>query len=117
MPLIDNNVAEFISSLDSGVLEQQLGHFITQIAASSLEHNRKGKLILALDFSKLNDEQITFSHKISTKKPTRRGSNSEEISGSTVMHFHSNGTVSIAPEQKSGDIFNNENISPLRNEK
>ena len=117
MPLKDNDTTEFFTSLEAGVLEKQIGHFITQITASALEHNKKGNININFDFVRENDEQVKIAHKVKTKRPTRRGASSEEFSGSTVMHFHTTGIVSISPEDKSQDMFPAGQVSPIKQDR
>lgn len=99
------NVAEFVSELQAGVFEQQIATAINETALAVVEHARKGKVTIELDFKHIpNTNQVNIAHTLTFNRPTKRGSKKEDLTYDTPMYVGRGGKVTIFPtEQK--DMF------------
>src|SRR5699024_11438024 len=81
------NVQEFLGNLEGSVLEEALGSILSDIAFAvrNTDSRIKGRVSLDLSFEKLNDEQVMVTHKVDFKKPTSKGSISEDRVSQTPM--------------------------------
>lgn len=95
-----------LEELDAGVLLHKLSRAAADVALGVIEHGKKGKITLTLDFDRIGESsQVNVSHKISYQKPTRRGKATEEDTTVTPMHVNKHGHLSVAPDYQA-DIFN-----------
>ena len=71
----------------------------TRVAAAvvSLEGSKKGKVIITLDFERIEDtmSQVRCGHSVKFSEPTKRGKIVEDISGASVLHVGKGGALSI----------------------
>ena len=95
------NVAEFVSELQAGVFEQQIATAINSVAGSTVEHGRQGEVVIKLKFKHIpNTAQVNIEHSLSFKKPTKRGSSSEDLTYDTPMYVGKGGKVTIFPQDQ-----------------
>lgn len=113
------NVDDFIDELNAGILKQKLGAILSDVAFGVItygEKNRKGKIILEMNFQKVGDnDQVIISHKLSHSTPTKRGKKSEEDVTETPMFVGKGGVLSISPpkENDAGQFNLNENVHKI----
>lgn len=107
------DVQEFLSNLEGGVLQEALGNILSDIAFSVRNNDSriKGRVNLSLSFEKLNDNQVMITHKIDFKKPTSKGSISEDRESQTPMYVNKGGELSIFSKDQ-GDMFA-PNVTPI----
>lgn len=91
------NVQEFLGNLEGGVLEEALGSILSDIAFAvrNTDSRIKGRVSLDLSFEKLNDEQVMVTHKVDFKKPTSKGSISEDRVSQTPMFVNKGGELTL----------------------
>ena len=102
------DIAHTLSEMDGGLLEKTLSMVAAQVAIGVIEHGRKGKLTLTLDFEQIGESsQLMITHKIASTKPTTKGKITEEATTDTPMYTNMNGYLSIVPDAQI-DMFSNE---------
>lgn len=95
------NVAEFVSELQAGVFEQQIATAINSVAGATVEHGRGGEVVIKLKFKHIpNTTQVNIEHSLSFKRPTKRGSSSEDLTYDTPMYVGKGGKVTIFPQDQ-----------------
>lgn len=101
MPLKDTDVTEFISSLDAGLVQEQMGKILSEMAHRVLEHGKNGKLVLTMTMAPLGSgHQVKIQHKLDATLPTKTGKKQEDTSQETPMHVNPSGDVTFFPEQQ-----------------
>lgn len=98
------DVATFISDLDGGVFEQKYGTILSDVALSVNNTSKKGKVTIEIEFSALDENRVTLSHKLKFTAPTMRGNRSEENTTSTPMYVNKGGRLSLFKEDQ-GQLF------------
>lgn len=100
------DVMEFLNSLEGGVLVEALGNIISDVgfATRNVDSRVKGKIVLTLNFDKLNDNQLMIDHKVEFKRPTSKGSISEDRTSQTPMYVNRGGELSLLSKDQD-DIF------------
>ena len=94
-------VDQFIADLNGGVLEEQLSAILSEVASAVVDHGRKGEVTLKLDIKKLGEgHQVQIEHTLKYKRPTMRGSRSEDSASTTPMHVGSKGALTFFPENQ-----------------
>lgn len=91
------DIQEFLSNLEGGVLQEALGHIVSDVAFA-VRHNDsriKGRVNISLSFEKLNDDQVMVTHKVEFKKPTNKGSISEDRESQTPMFVNKGGELTV----------------------
>ncbi|MDE9466416.1 hypothetical protein [Xenorhabdus bovienii] len=101
-------VPEFISELDGGVFESKLSASLNAVALGVLNNGGKGKVIVEMDISRLNnsieEKRIMISHKLKFTAPTPRGKSSEEDTTETPMYVGKGGKLTVMQEDQ-GSLF------------
>ncbi|MBF7686002.1 hypothetical protein I2F17_09250 [Acinetobacter sp. B10A] len=96
----------FISELSGGNLANQLGAAISAVAQGAVANNKKGKVTLTLDISKIGDStQVEISHTLAFVEPTTKGKRSEDTTSKTPMHLNAGGDVTLFANHTS-QLFN-----------
>lgn len=91
------DVESFVSDLEAGIFAQQLSVALSQVAASVVDEDRKGKVKLELSFEAIKGtHQVRVEHKIAYERPTASGRAGEETKGATVLHVGKGGRLSLA---------------------
>lgn len=91
------DVAEFITDLDGGQFEVMLSTALSRVAAAVIDHERKGKVSVVFDISKIaGTHQVRIAHGVKFSNPTSMGMQSEEIETATVLHVGKGGALSLA---------------------
>lgn len=98
------DVATFISDLDGGVFEQKYGAILSDVALSVNNTSKKGKVTIEIEFSALDENRVTLSHKLKFTAPTMRRNRSEENTTSTPMYVNKGGRLSLFKEDQ-GQLF------------
>jgi hypothetical protein len=94
------DVAEFLTDLDGGQFETMLSVAVSQVAAAAIDHERKGKVKIELDFEKIkNTHQVVVTHTLKFEKPSRLGSTSETVKGGSVLHVGKGGRLTLAQQR------------------
>jgi hypothetical protein len=94
------DVAEFITDLDGGQLDTMLSVALSKTAAAVVDNSKKGKVVLELEFEQIKQtHQVVVSHKLVFKAPSRLGSTSEEVKGTSVLHVGKGGRLSLAQQR------------------
>lgn len=94
-------VDQFIADLNGGVLEEQLSATLSQIAGAVVDQRRKGQVALVFDVEPLGEgHQVQIKHTLKYKRPTMRGSISEDSQATTPMHVGSKGALTFFPENQ-----------------
>lgn len=105
------DVEEFITDLDGGQFEHMLSVAVSRVAASVIDHEKKGKVAIELNFERIGGtHQVRVKHTIKFTQPTARGKVVEDGEGATVLHVGKYGKLSIAQQPlvgKQGEIPTN----------
>lgn len=96
---IVNEPAEVLGEFDGGQYLLMLARALGSVASSVIDHDRKGKITLELDFSRIKKtHQVAIKHSLKFQRPTMDGEAGEKVSRETVMHVGKFGKLSIMPE-------------------
>jgi hypothetical protein len=98
-----------LAELDGGTVEAQFRHAAIAVAKSMRDHDGKGqgRLILDLKFERTKGSgQLLIASKVSVARPTETGKASEESNAETLIYVHTNGHMSILPEEQMRFEFN-----------
>ena len=99
---MQTDVIQFIGDLEGGVLEQKLGHILSEVTSGVIDHNKTGKITLDMTIKRIgNSYQVEIAHKLSYKKPTANGDASENNLTATPMYAGSGGKLTLFPEGQS----------------
>lgn len=99
------NVTEMIADLDGGTFEERLGRVISEVAGAVVDNNRAGEVTIKLGMKRIgNSYQVQIDHKLAYKRPTPRGTVSEDAVSSTPMYVGKGGALSFFPEGQ-GQMF------------
>lgn len=91
------DVEAIVSDLEAGLFAQQLSVALSEVAASVVDHERKGKVKIELAFEHIKGtHQVRVEHKVSYERPTTSGRAGEETKGATVLHVGKGGRLSLA---------------------
>lgn len=91
------DVGEFFTDLDGGMFDRMLSVALSQVAASVVDHDRKGKVRIDFAFEHIKGtHQVRLAHTVRFERPTMAGKASEEQSGATVMHVSKGGRLSLS---------------------
>ncbi|EDD1226327.1 hypothetical protein GAZ50_05970 [Salmonella enterica] len=82
------NVESFINDLDGGVFINKVGAVLSEVALGVNNTNKKGKVIIELELSSLDENRVSIAHKLKFNRPTMRGSKSEEDTTNTPMYVN-----------------------------
>ncbi len=105
------DVREFLGDLDSGTVESVLGKVLSAVAAATIDHDGKGKVVLALEFKRIakSSNQVLCGHKISYTHQTTKGDLSENVSGETAMFVAKGGDMFVLQQdllkKEQGQMF------------
>lgn len=98
------DVNVFLDELDSGILKDNLGHLISQVAlgtmVNAIKNGKKGEIAIKLQFQRLNDDQIVITHTLGHKTPTGRGYSTETETEDTYMYVARGGACSLVPPKE-----------------
>lgn len=114
----NTDVPDFITDLDGGVFEKKVGRALSDVAAAVMDYERKGKVTITLDVSKLSSSQVNVEHNIKYEHPTLRGTKTENDKTATPMHVGTGGRMSFFPEDqgqmfgKQGQVAQGDSIFP-----
>lgn len=97
---MSTNVKEFIEDLDVGNLNKKLSVALSEVGIGVMrsEGETKGKVILEFEISMLSADKVNVKHKLTFKKPTARGMQSEEDTTVTPMYISRDGSLSLLPK-------------------
>ena len=94
------NVSQFIEELDGGVFEEKISRALSEVAAAVMDNTGSGSVTLTFDFKGLSESQVMVNHKLAYKRPTLRGTASEEDKTATPMCIGKGGALTFFPEQQ-----------------
>lgn len=94
---MSTNVTEFIEDLDVGLLKKKLSTALSEVSIGVMksEGETKGKVVLEFEISMLSADKVNVKHKLTFKKPTSRGTQSEEDTTITPMYVSRDGSLSL----------------------
>lgn len=96
---IVNEPMEVLGEFDGGQYVLMLARALGSVASSVIDNDRKGKITLELDFSRIKKtHQVAIKHSLKFQRPTMDGEAGEKVSRETVMHVGKFGKLSIMPE-------------------
>lgn len=99
----DFEVQDMLGDLDGGSLLNQIGHSVHEVAKSVVLHGdgkRKGKVTLELTFEQIKGaSQVRIGHKLTFKKLTERGDQTETRENDAPMHVTRTGVTSTPDGQ------------------
>ncbi len=94
-------VDSFFADLDGGVFEEKLSRVLSDVASAAIEYGRKGEVTIKLNLSQIgSSHQVQIDHTLKYKRPTNRGSISEDNATSTPMHVGTGGALTFFPENQ-----------------
>lgn len=94
-------IEQFFADLDGGVFEQKLSAILSDVAGAVIDHKKQGEVEIKLIMKQIpNSHQVQIEHKLKYKRPTLRGTSSEDESTSTPMHVGSRGALTFFPENQ-----------------
>lgn len=98
------DVNDFIGELGAGVVAEQLGTLLSSCSLGTVHHGvgaKKGKITLELTISQMGEnEQVVVSHKLLHKTPTKRGTQSEDMTAETMFYVGRGGQLTINPPKE-----------------
>lgn len=95
------DVQAFIDELGAGVFKERLAIMLTDSALASVVNNKKAKVQVTIDISRLNDAgQVMITSKMKYDRPTKTGSISEDTVQQTVMYVGRGGVLTIEPPKE-----------------
>lgn len=96
---IVNDPTEVLGEFDGGQFMLMLARALGSVSASVVDNERKGKITIELDISKIKKtHQVTIKHAMKFSRPTLDGEASEKVSRETVMHVGKFGKLTVMPE-------------------
>lgn len=96
---IVNKPMEVLGEFDGGQYVLMLVRALGSVAGSAIDQDRKGKITLEPDFSRIKKTlQVAIKHSLKFQRPTMDGEAGEKVSRETVMHVGKFGKLSIMPE-------------------
>ncbi|MBZ3683997.1 hypothetical protein J1N41_22930 [Providencia rettgeri] len=102
------NIPEFLGELDAGVFENKVATVLNDVALGVINHAGKGKVIIEMDISRMNnsieEKRVLIQHKLKFTAPTPKGKRSEEDTTETPMYVNKGGKLSIMQEDQ-GQLF------------
>lgn len=102
---MSTNVNEMLSDLDGGTFEDRLGRVISEVAGAVIDNGRAGEVNIKLSIKQIGSSyQVQVGHKLSYKRPTPKGTVSEDSTSSTPMYVGTGGKLTFFPENQ-GQMF------------
>lgn len=94
------DVNQFISDLDGGQLEADLGKILTATGIAVCDFDGDGEVIIKLAVKRIgNSNQVNIKHLVSYTKPTSRGKQSEKTAGETAMYVSASQGMTFFPSR------------------
>lgn len=94
-------VGKFIEDLDGGVFEEKLSQILSDVAGAVIDQGKLGKVDISFTIKQIgNSHQVQIDHTLKYKRPTSRGSMSEDNTTSTPMHVGSRGALTFFAENQ-----------------
>ncbi len=94
-------VSEFMEDLDGGMFDRKMSVALSQVAASSMDHDKVGEVSINFKFKKIpGTHQVQCEHVLKFTRPTADGKASEEEKRSTALHVGKYGRLTLAPENQ-----------------
>lgn len=91
------DVQEFITDLDGGQFERALSVALSQVAASVVDREKPGEVIVKLKVVPIRGtHQVAFDTELKFTRPTMAGKAIELASSATVLHVGKYGRLSLA---------------------
>jgi hypothetical protein len=107
------SITSLMGDLDGGVFEQKIGRALSDVAAGIISTGKKGHVTIRFDMEQISESnQVAVSHKLTLKKPTRRGMASEEDTTKTPMHVGRGGKLTLMPDTQTTFEFTKSPKSP-----
>lgn len=107
---MSTNVERFIADLDGGVFEQKLSHILSDVAGAVVDHGKKGQVIIKMDITQIgSSHQVAIAHTLQYKRPTSKGTASEDETTATPMHVGKKGALTFFPEKQIG-LFDEDSL-------
>lgn len=98
---MSTNVEQFIADLDGGVFEEKLSRILSDVAGAVVDHGKKGQVTIQLDISQIGSgSQVAVAHTLKYKRPTSKGSISEDNMTITPMHVGTKGALTFFPDKQ-----------------
>lgn len=86
------DTATFITDLDGGAFERELGRVLSLVAAATVDHNKTGEVSIQLKMKRIgSSNQIQIEHTAGFVRPTSRGKQKETYTGTTAMYVTADG--------------------------
>lgn len=96
------DVSQFLTDIEGGTLERQLGTVLSEAAAKAVDSNKAATIRLDLQIKPLGNGNhvVTVKHKLKAVIPNMRGKTTDETEGATSMHVGTGGSMSFFPEKQ-----------------
>lgn len=108
------DTVEFIGELNAGVFADQIGHALSAVAAGVVDNKKVGSVTLTFSLKQVGDShQVNITHKLAYKVPTKRGSQSEDVTLDTPMYVGEGGRLTLFPETPAADQMFDRNAAPI----
>lgn len=94
------DVQQFIEDQNGGVLIQQMGHLLSEVATGVTNTGKDGEVTIKFKIKRNGDEgstQVNIKAELAHKTPTSRGQRTETTSSETPMHVGSGGAITLFP--------------------
>lgn len=110
---IVNNPMDVLGEFDGGQYLLMLARALGSVASSVVDHDRKGKIVLELDITRIKKtHQVAIKHALKFQRPTMDGEAGEKVSRETVMHVGKFGKLTIMPETQMSLLFQTGGATP-----
>lgn len=110
---IVNNPMDVLGEFDGGQYLLMLARALGSVASSVVDHDRKGKIVLELDITRIKKtHQVAIKHALKFQRPTMDGEAGEKVSRETVMHVGKFGKLTIMPETQMSLLFQTGGTTP-----
>lgn len=91
--------AALVCDLNAGIFAQQIGHALSDVAASVCATGKKGRVAITFDLAQIGDSnQVAIKHKLSHLRPMHKGKATEEQTTETAMYVGRSGKLTISPD-------------------
>lgn len=99
---------DFLSSLNAGIFNQQIGQALSNVAAGVVEHSKPGEVTIKLKFKQIGQSnQVAISHTLDTVQPTKRGKKREDLTLDTPLYVTESG-LTLFQTDPTGQLFKKE---------
>lgn len=100
-PVRRTDFTELLPEMDGGVLAQQVGIALSEVAAGVINTGRKGHVTIRFNIKRIAESRsVQIDHQLAYEEPTPKGQRTEKRTTSTPMYVGANGRLTLFPESQ-----------------